>query len=139
MEIKGTHTFTANPQAVWDALHNSAMLRSSIPGAQEVAWQGDNAINVRANVGIGPMSREFMGTLPVTEHTPPSHMKIEVHRNLVAGFCVIDLAPNGAGTLLSYNANLDISGPMGVMAGAARPMVDQQLNQFFTRLEQQIH
>src|SRR6185312_5028464 len=105
MEIKGTHKFTANPQAVWDGLHNSAILQSAIPGAQEVAWQGENAINVRANVGVGPMSREFMGVVPVTEHPPPSHMKIEVHRDIVNGFVTIDLAPDGTGTMLSYNAN----------------------------------
>jgi carbon monoxide dehydrogenase subunit G len=139
MELKGTHHFNAAPQAVWDGLHNPAVLQAAIPGIQEIAWQGESAITVRANVGMGPMSREFNGTLPVTEHTAPSHLKIEVNRNMVKGFCVIDLAPDGTGTLLSYNANVDVSGPIAPMAAMVQPMVKGQLDQVFARLDAQIH
>jgi carbon monoxide dehydrogenase subunit G len=139
MEIKGTYTFSANPQAVWDGLHNSAYLKDAIPGAQEVAWQGDSALNLHANFGVGPLSRTFYGTVPVTEHTPPSHLKIEVHRDLVDGFVTIDLAPQGTGTLLTYLASFNLSGPLGPMAAMAQPMVSGQLNQVFARLNQQIH
>lgn len=138
MEIKGTHKFAASPQAVWAALHNPTVLKACIPALEEINWEGESAINVRAQVHVGPMSREFMGTLPVTEHTAPSHLKIEVHRNLVDGDCVIDLAPDGAGTTLSYHANVNVSGPVAPLAALARPMADGYMNQIFTRLEQQL-
>jgi uncharacterized protein len=139
MDINGTYSFTANPQAVWDGLHNSAMVKAAIPGAKEFAWQGDSAINVLVSVGVGPMSREFNGVVPVTEHTPPNHMKIEVHRDLVDGFVTLDLAPQGAGTALTYHAKFDLKGPLGPMGAMAQPLVSGQLNQMFARLNEQIH
>ena len=139
MEIKGTYTFTANPQAVWDGLHNSALLQNAIPGAQRVNWQGDSIIDVLAQFGVGPLSRQFLGKVPVTEHTPPTHMKIEVHRDFVDGFMTIDLAPQGAGTLLSYLANFNLTGPLGPMAAMAQPMIGGQLNHVFARLNEQSH
>lgn len=138
MDFSGTYDFAGSPQAVWSALHNSTALKNCIPGAEEIAWQGDAAIAVQANVGIGPINRSFTGTIPVTEQTPPSHIKVEVHRSVVDGWCTIDLTPNGAGTRLNYNATVAVSGPASAMVGMARPLVDQQINQFFTRLAQQI-
>ncbi|HEX6121536.1 MAG TPA: SRPBCC domain-containing protein, partial [Ktedonobacterales bacterium] len=139
MEFKGTHHFNAAPQAVWDGLHNPAVLKAAMPGIQEIAWQGESAINVRANVSMGPVSREFNGTLPVTEHTAPSHLKIEINRDMVKGSVVVDLAADGTGTLLSYNANVDISGPLGPMAAMAQPLVKGQVDKVFANLDAQIH
>jgi carbon monoxide dehydrogenase subunit G len=137
MDIKGTYKFAAAPQAVWDGLHNSAILKSAIPGVQDIAWQGDSAIQVRASVPV--VNKEANISIPITEHTPPSHLKAEFHGAQVSGYAIVDLVPDGTGTLLSYNADFNVSGPMAAMVTMAKPMISGQINQVFGRLDAAIH
>ena len=138
MELKGTHKFAASPDAVWNALHNSALLQKCVPGVEEVAWQGENAIAIKIS-GIGPIKGPFGGQAQVVEHTAPNHMKVSVSRASVNGAVTVDLAPDGSGTLLTYNANGNVSGPLAIVDNPlTRPLVDSQINGFFSRLESQI-
>lgn len=139
MDISGSYTFaSATPQQVWDALHNSQVLKNAIPGVQEISWEGTNAINVQANVGVGPMSRQFYGTVPVTESQAPNHMRVEVHRNIVDGFANIEVAPQGSGTVVSYNSTVNVSGPASAIANMLSGQVQPQVNKFFSNVESQI-
>lgn len=139
MEIKGTHKFTAAPQTVWNALHDGAVLAKCIPGAEEVAWRGENAVFARVNVGLGPVKGTYAGEAQVTEHTAPTHMQVGINRASADGTLTVDLAPDGAGTLLSYSANARLSGALAAADNPlTRPFVDQVINQIFSRLEQQI-
>ncbi len=143
MELKGSHRFTAPPQAVWDALHNSALLQSNIPGAQKVVWNGDNSVYMEMHVGVGPVQGEGEITAQVAEQTAPTHMKLTFHRpgprTPVSGMLDIDLRADGAGTLVSYAASATIGGPAAALDNPlSRPLVDGQLNQFLTRLDKQI-
>lgn len=140
MDISGTQQFTSSPQTVWDALHNSAILQSSIPGAQDVSWQGESALTLTiALPSVGPIGGTARAvTAQATENTPPSHMKLSLNRGPVAATATVDLAPNGSGTSLTYNANASLSGPLGMFEGAVKPVVEGQLKQFFTKFQQQV-
>lgn len=139
MNFSGTHTFAQHsPQQVWAALHNADILKKCIPGVQQLSWDGESAINVLASVGAGPISREFYGTIPMTESTAPSHIRAEVHRTIVDGFCNIDLAPNGTGTLLTYASTVTVGGPAAALANMLSGQVDNQVQKFFNNLEAQM-
>lgn len=138
MELTGTHTFAASPEAVWNALHNSDVLKNTIPGVESVAWQGESAITATIS-GIGPLKGPYSGTVQVAEHTAPSHLKIVRNGNSVSGSVTVDLAPNGSGTLLTYTAVGNLSGPLAIIDNPlTRPVIDSQIGQFFSRLESQI-
>jgi carbon monoxide dehydrogenase subunit G len=135
MELKGTHTFaTASPQAVWDALHNSATLKAAASAAESVQWQGDNALAVTG--GIGP----FKGTLVanVTQQNPPNTMQLSASRAGINGTVNVSLTPQGAGTLLTYDANIEAGGGIGLALGAAKGLIEGQLNGFLDNLDKQI-
>lgn len=140
MELNGTHKFAAAPQAVWDALHNGTILKNSIPGADEVAWQGDNAIAYRGSIGAGPLN---LGTVAVqaqvVEQSAPNHLKIAINRASASGTVSLDLAPDGAGTLLRYAANAQLSGAAAMADNfAMKPIIDGVLNRVFASLDSQI-
>jgi len=138
MELKGTHKFAVAPQVVWDALHNPTILKNCIPGIEEIAWQGENAINARIS-GIGPMKGPYGGTVTVLEHTAPSHLKIGLSRTSVSGNLSVDLAPDGAGTLLAYTAQGTLNGAFAMLDNPlTRPLIDGQIGQFFSKLDAQI-
>src|SRR5262245_14345064 len=116
MELNGTHKFAASPQAVWNALHDANVLKKSIPGADNVAWQGDSAFTMTG--GVGPFKGSL--TAQVVERTSPSHMKFAVNRASANGTLTVDLAPDGAGTLATYAANIDASGALGPALAMAK-------------------
>lgn len=143
MDMKGTHTFSANPQAVWDALHNSAILQKCIPGAEEVAWRGEDAIFARVAVNMGPVKGNYGAEVQVVEHTAPSHMRAAFNRSgslgSIQGTADVDLAAEGAGTQLTYNVHAALGGTLAMADNPlVRPMIESQLNQFFVRLNSQL-
>ncbi len=139
MELKGTHKFAAPPQAVWDALHNSAVLKSCIPGVEDVQWQGENAI-VASVSGIGPIKGPFSGQVQVVEHTNPSRLTVALNRTSVSGSVTVNLAPDGDGTLLTYSAVGNLNGALAVLDNPlTRPIIDGQIGNFFTKLESHIN
>ena len=135
MNLKGSHTFaSASPQAVWDALHNSATLQAAAPAADSVQWQSDNALAIAG--GIGPFKGSLVAT--VTQQNPPNSMQLTANRGGVNGVVTLNLAPQGAGTLLTYDANIEASGAVGMALGAAKPLIEGQLNSFLNNLDKQI-
>lgn len=135
MDLKGTHTFaTASPQAVWDALHNSATLQAAAPAADSVQWQGDNALAIAG--GIGPFKGSLVAN--VAQQNPPNMLQLAANRGGVNGLVTLNLAPQGGGTQLTYDANIEASGGMGLALGAVKPLLENQLNTFLNNLDKQI-
>jgi len=133
MDINGTQRFNSGPQQVWDALHNSAVLQGCVPGANSVAWEGGSIV-VNGTLSIGPVNRTGTARIQVSEEQPPRHMRLSVQRASVNATATIDLAADGAGTLLTYNAHADLGGALAAAAIMVRPIVDSQLKQFFSCL-----
>lgn len=140
MEIKGSHKFAAPPQAVWDALHNNALLQSAVPGADEVAWDGDKAVTFHGSVGAGPVNLAKVSvTAQVVEQTAPTHLKIGINRSVASGTVTVDIAPDGAGSLLSYNVNMQLSGALAMADNPiVRNIADSRINDVFNKLDGQI-
>lgn len=143
MELNGTRNLTASPQAVWNVMHNSAALQAAIPGAEEIAWQGDNAVSVRIKVELGPVNRAFSLMAQVVEQSAPSHIKFSTNRqgvsNRVQGDLTVDLAPNGSGTTLTYAGTAKLEGPLAMLDNPlTRPLVQRQIDQFFDNLASKI-
>jgi uncharacterized protein len=137
MDLKGSQKFNANPQAVWDALHNAALLQSVMPGVTQLEWQGDNAIAIAGSLELGPLKQAIRGTISVPESNPPSHMRLSVARTGISAESTIDLAPDGTGTVLNYDAHATLSGAFAA-AEMAKPIVQSQLNGFFARLSEKM-
>jgi carbon monoxide dehydrogenase subunit G len=137
MDLKGSQKFNANPQAVWDALHNATVLKSIMPGVTELDWQGADAIAIAGTLELGPMKQSIRGTISVPESNPPSHMKLTVARTGINAEANIDLAPDGAGTMLNYDAHANLSGAF-TAAEMAKPIVQSQMNGFFSRLSEKL-
>jgi carbon monoxide dehydrogenase subunit G len=144
MNLRGSHRFAAPVQTVWDALHNADILQKSVPGAKEITWQGESSVHIFLRAGIGPFKGEGGMTAQVSEHVPPSHMKLAFdhhgHHNNAKGELVIDLVVDGTGTLLSYAATATLGGLAAAVDNPlTRPIMESQLGQVFARLDQQLH
>jgi carbon monoxide dehydrogenase subunit G len=64
-------------------------------------------------------------------------MKLTVARTGINAEANIDLAPDGAGTMLNYDAHANLSGAF-TAAEMAKPIVQSQMNGFFSRLSEKL-
>jgi carbon monoxide dehydrogenase subunit G len=139
MDINGTHRFAANRQAVWDALHNSALVTKCIPGAESVTWQGDSAVSARVTIGVGPITGTYVGTAQVTQQQAPSLLKLAINRNLIQAEATINLSDDGAGTIVAYAATAKLNGTLAIADNPiTKQMAQGALGQFFKQFEQQL-
>jgi carbon monoxide dehydrogenase subunit G len=134
MELNGTQKFAAPPQAVWNALHTDATVNSCLPGGNTVSWHGDSALTL--NISVGPVKGS--PTVSVVEQSAPGHMKFALKRDNGSGELTVDLAPDGAGTNLTYSGSVQASGPLSVGLGLVQGMIRGQVEQFFSRLQEQV-
>ncbi len=135
MELSGSQNFSASPQAVWDALHNPSVLQSAA-GLQNVQWS-DNSVTATVTLpNLGPISGTRTVTVSVDENSAPSHMKFSLSRSVLTANGTVDIAPNGSGSTLTYNAVATVSGPLAAFEGMAKPMIQGQVNQFFAKFAQ---
>lgn len=137
MEVSGTQNFSASPQAVWDALHNPAKLAAA--GASNVQW-ADNAVTATINLpnAIPQVGGTRTVTADIVESSAPSHLKFTLNRSILSATGTVDVAPNGSGSTLTYNAVASLSGPLGAFEGMAKPMVQNQISQFLANFAQQV-
>ena len=137
MELSGSQNFSASPQAVWDALHNESIVQNA-SGLQNVQWADKSVTATVTLPNLGPISGPKTVTLSVDENTAPSHMKFSLSRSVLTANGTVDIAPNGSGSTLTYNAVTTVSGPLSALEGMVKPMAQSQLNQFFAKFAQLI-
>jgi hypothetical protein len=142
MEFKGRYTIPASPKAVWDALHDEAILVRTIPGCETVQRLSDTEFQASAMVRIGPVKARFEGRVELAPRIPEpgfSHaltLKGE-GKGGVAGFARgesdVRLASDSGGTatVLEYDAKAIVGGRLAqrLIDGAAKSLADE----FFAR------
>jgi carbon monoxide dehydrogenase subunit G len=139
MELSGSQSFSAAPQAVWDALHNPATLQNAAP-IENVQWT-DSSLSATVTIPgfAGPFGGERTVVGQISENTPPSHLKLTINRGPLSAVTTIEIAAAGAGSTLTYSISAEISGPFAIAAETVgKPIVHSQVNQFFANLAKSI-
>jgi|SRR5215471_16205296 len=149
MEFKGRYSIPAEPEAVWSALHDEAVLSKSIPGGESVEKVSANEFKARATLKIGPVKAKFEGHVKLTTHAPMagfSHaltLKGEGQggpAGFARGEAEVRLGPEGSGTLLMYDAKAVVGGRLAqigqrLIDAAAKSIADE----FFAKFTAVMH
>jgi carbon monoxide dehydrogenase subunit G len=140
MEFSGRYSIPAAPETVWAAINDPEVLRACIPGCKSVIKIDDSHFEAAVKLKIGPVSATFKGKIALEELAPPNHCVLRGEgQGGVAGFAkgeaAISLAPEAAGTLLSYQAKANIGGKLAqigqrLIDGAARQIADDFFENF---------
>ncbi len=142
MDFSGTQQFQAAPQRVWDALHNPAILKASIPGAKEVIIT-NNQITITVHIALPMIGGDVTLAPTIEQEQPPQHAVLAINYasdvSTLKGDVTIDLAPDGAGTRLTYAAQLHLTGRIGIADNmVGKTAAQASLNRFFNNLEQNV-
>lgn len=144
MEMSGEQLVPASQQKVWDALNDPEMLKACVPGCESIEPTGENAYQVLMVARVGPVSAKFKGKLTLSDVHPPQSYSIAFEgQGGAAGFAKggakVHLAPEGAGTKLSYDVKASVGGKLAqigsrLIDGAAAKMADDFFARFAAHL-----
>ncbi len=143
MKLEGTNTLPAPVETVWKTINDPEALRRCTPGLTDLTATGPDAYAATLTIGIAAVKGSYKGTLTITDKRAPTHYKILLEGTGGSGFMkgegIIDLEPEGAGTLVKWSGDMQIG---GLIAGVGQRMLGgvgkMLIGQFFKCLEQQV-
>ncbi len=136
MDMSGERRIAASRQTVWDALNDTSILQSCIPGCESLERVGENDLRATSSVKIGPINARFSGLVHLTDLDPPNSYRISGEgQGGVAGFAKggadVKLTDDGAGTLLSYTVKAQVGGKMAQLGARLIEATSKQMADLF--------
>lgn len=144
MELKGEYRIEAPREVVWAGLNDPEVLKTSIPGCDEIEKLSDTEMNAKVTAKVGPVKAKFAGSVTLSDLNPPeSYVITGEGKGGAAGFAKgsarVELEEDGAATLLRYTVDANVGGKLAqigarLIEGTARKMADE----FFGRFAEQV-
>ncbi|CVI24947.1 conserved hypothetical protein [Agrobacterium fabacearum CFBP 5771] len=144
MDMTGQQLIEASKEEVWAALNDTDVLKSCIPGCQELVRSSDTEMSAVAVVKVGPVKARFQGAVTLSDLDPPNGYKITGEgQGGVAGFAkgvaTVHLETVEGGTLLNYSVDAQIGGKLSQLGGRLIDITAKQMSgQFFKRFAEEI-
>ena len=145
MELQGERVIPASVDKTWAALNDPETLKACIAGCESLERTGDDSFSAVVAMKVGPVSARFKGNLQMTNIQPPNGYTINFDgQGGVAGFgkgsADVALTPDGANTLLKYNARATVGGKMAqvgarLIDAAAGKITDDFFKAFEAQLQ----
>jgi len=76
MTMNGQVQLPAARQVVWEKLNDPEVLKSCIPGSEQLDRIGDNEFQAIATVKVGPVKARWKGKVRLTDLDPPNSYRI---------------------------------------------------------------
>jgi len=144
MHMSDERLIDAPPETVWAALTNAEVLKTCVPGAQEVTGTPEEAFDAVVVQKVGPVKATFKGRVELSDMVEPSSLTLSGEgKGGAAGFAKggakVTLTPEGTGTRLGYDVDAKVGGKLAQLGsrlidGFAKKMADQ----FFANLQQAV-
>jgi uncharacterized protein len=144
VEMTGEQFIPLPQQRVWEGLNDPEVLKASIPGCESVERVSDGEYRTALTASVGPVKAKFNGKLLLSDVNPPNSYRIAFEGSGgAAGFgkggAEVRLAPEGAGTKLTYKANAQVGGKLAqvgsrLIDGVAKKMADEFFQRFNEKL-----
>jgi carbon monoxide dehydrogenase subunit G len=117
MTMNGQVQLAAKREVVWAKLNDPEVLKSCIPGSEQLDKISDNEFQAIATVKVGPVKARWKGKVRLTDLDPPNSYRISGEgEGGVAGFAKggakVSLSVHDGGTLLTYDVEAQIGGKL---------------------------
>jgi carbon monoxide dehydrogenase subunit G len=146
MTMNGEVQLAASRDTVWAKLNDPAVLKSCVPGCEQLDKTSDTEFQAVASIKVGPVKARWKGKVRLSDLDPPNGYRIsgEVEGG-VAGFAkggaTVALADKDGGTLLTYNVEAQIGGKLAQLGqrlinSAAKKTADDFFANFAKAVQQ---
>ncbi len=144
MKLSGAATMHANPEAVYAACNDPAVLARCLPGCEKLTEIGPSHYTMTITAGVAAIKGTYEGEVALVDGTPPSSFTLKASGaggpGTVSADVLMRLAPSAAGgTDLTYDADAVVGGTIGgvgqrMLNGVAKKMAGQ----FFAAVDAEI-
>lgn len=137
MDLSGEVRIDAKIDKVWAALNDVEILKSCIPGCQELEKISENEMTAKVVLTIGPVKAKFGGEVTLENLNPPHSYSITGEgKGGMAGFAKggadVQLQEDGGETTLTYQAKAQVGGKIAQLGSRLIDSTSAKLaNQFF--------
>jgi uncharacterized protein len=143
MDVKGSHTFNAPRERVWQLLLDPEALRAALPGTKEFTQTGPDAYDAVMSVGVGSVKGTYNAKIQVLDKNEPDSYRLVVEGTGRPGFLkgdgTIELEDKGETTGVHYHGQAQVG---GMIAGVGQRLISASANlvigQFFKAMERQL-
>ncbi len=140
MELSGEHRLPLPRERVWAMLNDLDVLRTCIPGCNELQAAEDGTLKAKVTTKVGPVKATFSGEVTFKDVVEPERYTIEgAGSGGVAGFARggadVTLTEDDDGTVLRYLARAQVGGKLAQLGSrlvdsTARKLSEQFFSQF---------
>ncbi|MGO4392292.1 carbon monoxide dehydrogenase subunit G [Variovorax sp. M-6] len=144
MDMTGSQILPVAQQVAWDALNDADMLKTSIPGCDELVRTSDTEFSAVVNAALGPVKARFKAKLTLSDVDAPNAYTIRFDgQGGVAGFgkgeAKVTLSPEGLLTRLDYSAKASVGGKLAqigsrLVDSAAKKLAEEFFAKFTAEL-----
>ncbi|WP_201835915.1 CoxG family protein [Microvirga zambiensis] len=122
MTMQGEVTLPADRAKVWASLNDPEVLKSAIPGCQDLEKISDTEFKATAKVSVGPVKATFKGGVTLADLDPPNGYTISGEgQGGVAGWAKggakVRLEDIEGGTKLVYDVEANVGGKIAQLGG----------------------
>ncbi|MEL6450291.1 MAG: carbon monoxide dehydrogenase subunit G [Pseudomonadota bacterium] len=144
MNLSDSRVINADRAAVWAAILDPEVLKTCVPGCQEMAGTPEDGFTATVVQKVGPVKATFKGAVTLTDMAAPESVTLSGEgKGGAAGFAKgnakVRLEPQGGQTVLHYDVEAKVGGKLAqlgsrIIDGFAKKMADQ----FFTNFQEQV-
>ncbi len=143
MDVNGSYTFAAPPDAVWKALVDPAVVAGCLPGCDRLEPVGDDTYRAALTLAVAAVSGNYTGTVAMRDKNPPRSYRLVVEGSGKPGFvngeATIELIADGAGTTVTVKGRGNVGGVIArvgqrLLGSASKMLMDR----FFACLQTRV-
>jgi carbon monoxide dehydrogenase subunit G len=144
MDMQDSQRIAAPREVVWAALNDPDVLKASIPGCDEVEKTGDNELQARVTLKIGPVKASFSGRVTLSNIDPPNGYTISGEgqggaAGHACGGADVRLEADGEETILHYSVRAEVGGKIAQLGARLIDATAKKLaGEFFERFAAEV-
>ena len=143
MKISGELRLAVDRERLFRAIHEVAILRETVPGCEALEQTAPDTYTGTAKVGIAVIKGTYHGTVKLLEERGEEYIRVAVEAKSghaeIRGEGGLTLTADGAITLLRYEGDAQVRGPLAAVGQRLLPSASKSLTeQFFHNIEKKL-
>ena len=145
MKYQGKVSLQATAETVWDVVLDIEQFADCMPGMQDLVKIDDRTFEGGMSAKVGPVSGDIRFTSQIVDVDP--HVSLTAHvegedsltKSTMTSDITMTLSPDGNATELTYTAEVNIKGRLGIVGDMIlRATGVQVIDEFFNRLRKKV-
>jgi len=114
MDVSGSYSFAASPDAVWKVLTDPVVIAGCLPGCDRLEPIGEDKYRAAMTLAVAAVSGNYTGIVSMLDKNPPHSYRLVVEGTGKPGFvngeATIELVADGAGTTVRVTGRGNVGG-----------------------------